>query len=199
MSEQTTSTNNISVRDLVTIGIFTAIYFILFFICAWTAVVPIMMIGYPVLSAFITGIPMILFFTKVKKFGMITIFALIQGIINTAMGYGIQSLVVAFVIGMIADLIMRAGKYRSWKFLLLSYVIFSEWVVGTMMPMFILKEAYLEPYRATQGDAYVEQGAVLLSNWMVPVVIIAIAVAAVIGAFLGHAVLKKHFKRAGIV
>lgn len=199
MNEQTTVTSKMNVRDLVTIGIFSAVYFILFFICCWTSVVPIMMIGYPVLSAFVTGIPMILFFTKVKKFGMITIFVLLQGIINTAMGYGVQSVIVALIVGVIADLIMRAGKYQSWKLLLIAYVVFSEWVVGTMMPMFILKEAYLEPYRATQGDAYVEQGAQLLSNWMIPVVIIAIAVAAVFGAMLGHAVLKKHFKRAGIV
>ena len=199
MNEQTTVTSKMNVRDLVTIGIFSAVYFILFFICCWTSVVPIMMIGYPVLSAFVTGIPMVLFFTKVKKFGMITIFVLLQGIINTAMGYGVQSVIVALIVGVIADLIMRTGKYQSWKLLLIAYVVFSEWVVGTMMPMFILKEAYLEPYRATQGDAYVEQGAQLLSNWMIPVVIIAIAVAAVFGAMLGHAVLKKHFKRAGIV
>ena len=199
MNEQTTVTSKMNVRDLVTIGIFSAVYFILFFVCCWTSVVPIMMIGYPVLSAFVTGIPMVLFFTKVKKFGMITIFVLLQGIINTAMGYGVQSVIVALIVGVIADLIMRAGKYQSWKLLLIAYVVFSEWVVGTMMPMFILKEAYLEPYRATQGDAYVEQGAQLLSNWMIPVVIIAIAVAAVFGAMLGHAVLKKHFKRAGIV
>ena len=39
----------------------------------------------------------------------------------------------------------------------------------------------------------------MIQGWMIPAVFIGIFIASVIGAYLGKAVLKKHFKRAGIL
>lgn len=76
----------LGVKELVNIGIFTAVYFVVFFIAASTGTVPIMTVLYPVLSAILAGIPMILFFAKVNRFGMVTLLCLLSGLINFAGG-----------------------------------------------------------------------------------------------------------------
>ncbi|MBR6850605.1 MAG: MptD family putative ECF transporter S component, partial [Lachnospiraceae bacterium] len=77
-----------TVKDLITVGIFTVIYFVIFFICAMTGMIPVMAVFYPVLIALIAGIPCVLFFTKVQKFGMITIMAVLTAVLLFLMGYG---------------------------------------------------------------------------------------------------------------
>lgn len=188
----------LGVKDLVNVGIFTAIYFVAFFISGMSGLIPVMTIFYPVLLAILAGIPCILFFTKTDKFGLVTIMGILLGIITFIMGYGPYAIATGVLCGLIADLIMKAGEYKSWKHMLLGYCVFSEWAVGSQLIMFLMKDAYIDNYRATQGDAYADAVSSLVSNYMIPVVIIAVAVGALIGAYLGRAVLKKHFKRAGI-
>ena len=64
--------------------------------------------------------------------------------------------------------------------------------------MCIRDRAYFEPFRSSQGDAYVNEMLGLLSGGMLAVVVIGIVACAVVGALVGRAVLKKHFERAGI-
>lgn len=40
---------NIGIKDLVNLGLFTAIYFVLFFISGMTGLIPVMAVFYPVL------------------------------------------------------------------------------------------------------------------------------------------------------
>ena len=48
-------------------------------------------------------------------------------------------------------------------------------------------------------DEYINAVMGLTANWMLPVVIVLGIVGGVIGAYLGKAILKKHFVKAGIV
>ena len=188
----------IGIKDLVNVGIFTAIYFVMFFISGMTGLIPVMTIFYPVLLAVLGGIPCILFFTKTDKFGLVTIMGILLGLITFIMGYGPYAIGTGVVCGLVADFVMRAGQYKSWKHMLIGYCVFSEWAVGSQLIMFIFKDAYLAGYIETQGQDYVDAVSVLLKDYMIPVVIVAVAVGALIGAYLGKATLKKHFKRAGI-
>ncbi|MCR5104656.1 MAG: MptD family putative ECF transporter S component [Eubacterium sp.] len=187
-----------SVKDLITVGIFTVIYFVIFFICAMTGMIPIMAVFYPVLIALLAGIPCILFFTKVKKFGMITIMAVLSAILLWLMGYGYMGIFTAAVFGLLADFLLKTGNYSSFPRMLIGYIVFSEWVIGTQLPMFIGAKAYAESFREVQGDEFVDRLESLISWGMCGVVIVSVAVAAILGALLGRVVLKKHFERAGI-
>ena len=79
--ENNVQTSKIGVRDLVNVAIFTVIYFVIFYVCAMTGFVPVMAVFYPVLTAIIAGIPCILFYTKVKSFGLVTIMGVLLGLI----------------------------------------------------------------------------------------------------------------------
>lgn len=65
-----------------------------------------------------------------------------------------------------------------------SYVVYERW---------ILREC-----KNLSGAEFADATSALITNYMLIVVIVGTAVAAIIGAFLGKVVLKKHFKRAGI-
>ena len=154
---------------------------------------------YPVLIALIAGIPCVLFFTKVQKFGMITIMAVLTAVLLFLMGYGYPGIFTGLAFGLIADFIMKSGNYKSFAKMVIGYVIFSEWVIGTQLPMFIMGNAYAEQFREMQGDEFVDGLEKLISWGMCAVVAVCVAVAAIVGVFLGKAVLNKHFERAGIV
>ena len=67
-------------KDLINIGIYAAIYCVLMTCISMLGYIPIMMPMLTVIVPIILGVPMMLFYTKVKKFGMITIMATIVGI-----------------------------------------------------------------------------------------------------------------------
>ena len=188
----------IGVRDLVTCAIFTVIYFIVFFACGMTGLIPIMAFLFPLPLALVSGISQMLFYTKVRSFGMVTIMGALLGLISLLMGYGPIGLCFGIVCGLIADLILRAGGYKSLKCSVASHCVFSLWVIGTMLPMWILGQAYFEPYRVSQGDAFVNESLAYLSGGMLVIVVVGIIVCALIGAAIGTKVLRKHFERAGI-
>ena len=64
--------NKLQGKDLINIGIFTAIYFIVIFAAASIGFIPIFIPLISVIVPLVGGIPMMLFFSKIKKFGMLT-------------------------------------------------------------------------------------------------------------------------------
>ena len=65
--------NKLEGKDLVNIGIYCAIFFIIVMVVSFLGFIPVMI---PLLTVFCPlagGIPFMLFLTKVKKFGMIFI------------------------------------------------------------------------------------------------------------------------------
>lgn len=67
-------------KDLINIGIYAAIYCVIMTAVAMLGFIPIMMPLLCVIVPIFGGIPYMLFLTKVDKFGMITIYAMIVGL-----------------------------------------------------------------------------------------------------------------------
>ena len=190
----------IGVKDLINVGIFAVVYTVVFMISAMTGVIPVLAVYFPVVLALLGGIPCILFFAKVEKFGLVTIFGLLMGLITLLVGQGPIAIATGLAFGLIADLILKAGNYKSFKNMMFGYATLSLWVIGSQLPMFLTKEIYVETYREMQGDAFADGLIALLGNDLVIVyVIVATFAVALLGALLGKVTLKKHFKRAGIV
>ena len=72
----------IKAKDLITVGIFTAIQFVVCMAVAMLGYIPIFIPLLAVLVPLIGGIPFMLFLTKTKKFGMVTIMSVLIGLIN---------------------------------------------------------------------------------------------------------------------
>ena len=186
-------------KDLISVGIFTAIYIIVFFACGMLGYVPIMFVLLPLYFPVVTGIPVMLFFTKVDKFGMITLMAVISGLLMFATGHTWIPLITGLVFGLLGDLTARAGNYSRFRNLAVGYGVFTIWPIGAMLPMWFMRDSYFDYIRASMGDDYVNTIMAMTPNWLPLVFFGAAFLAGIAGAFLGRSVLKKHFQKAGIV
>ena len=65
-------------RDFITIGIFTAILWVVQMVIMYLGFLsPFIVAGYAVLIPIVTGIPMMLYYARIEKFGMLTITSVI--------------------------------------------------------------------------------------------------------------------------
>ena len=184
-------------KDLINIGIFSAIYFVIVFIVAMLGFVPIMLPMLAVLVPIIGGVPFMLFLTRVKKFGMIWIMSIIMGLLMILTGMSWPPLAVSAVTGLIAELVFRAGKYRSAAMAVLTNAVFSLWVAANYLPLFFAADKYWES-RKDYGQDYIDSVNKLMSKWMCPTLFAAAFVCGIIGGLLGRKLMKKHFEKAGI-
>lgn len=189
----------LSVKDLINVGLFSVIYFIMFTISGILGYIPICVVILPLIAGILGGIPFVLFTIKEQKFGAVTLMGVIAGLFTFLVGQTWLSVVFGLVFGLLADLIMRSGQYKSWTKNMLGYSVFTLWTVGTMLPMWIMRETFFASYRENGGtDAYINAVMKLTPNYMILVVIVLALVGGMLGACLGKSVLKKHFEKAGI-
>ncbi|MEA4942968.1 MAG: MptD family putative ECF transporter S component [Propionicimonas sp.] len=189
----------LTTRDLINIGIFTVLYFAAVAVFGQLgALVPILQVLGPLYIPIIAGIPFMLFLTRVDTFGMVTILGILVGLLVLATGQAFWVPLLALVLAPAADLIFRAGGYRRWTTTVAGYVVFSLMLIGTVVPLFFAREAFLARIGQRHDAAWVQSMVDLTPNWMFVVMIGMLAVGAVIGAYLGRALLRKHFERAGI-
>lgn len=189
----------LSVKDLINVGLFSVIYFIMFTISGILGYIPICVVILPLIAGILGWIPFVLFTIKEQKFGAVTLMGVIAGLFTFLVGQTWLSVVFGLVFGLLADLIMRSGQYKSWTKNMLGYSVFTLWTVGTMLPMWIMRETFFAGYRENGGtDAYINAVMKLTPNYMILVVIVLALVGGMLGACLGRSVLKKHFEKAGI-
>lgn len=197
MSMKNSRSNKLQGKDLMNIGIYSAIYFVIVFAVAMLGYIPIMMPMLCVFVPLIAGIPFMLFLTKVKKFGMIWIMSIIMGILMILTGMAHYALIVGLFTGLIAELIYKSGDYRSQSKSVLTCGVFSMWVFGNFIPLFFNREAYWAT-RQSFGEEYITTLNSLMPMWLCPVLLVASLVFGILGGILGKSLLKKHFKKAGI-
>lgn len=99
---------------------------------------------------------------------------------------------------MIAELIRKLGNYRSLKYNMLSYAVFSMWIGGSLSQMVLAREKYLQMCKM-MGDSYGPALAELITYPNLALVFLGAFVGGLIGALLGKKILKKHFIRAGLI
>lgn len=184
-------------KDLINVGIYTAIYFVIVMVISMLGYIPIMMPMMCVIGPLVGGIPFMLFMTKVKKFGMILIMSAIMGILMALTGMGLYSLPVALVSGLIAEFVWNRAKYSKAGNSVLACGFFNIWMWGNFIPLFLHPADYFAS-RTEFGADYAEALTALLPPWMNPVLLVSCFVFGILGGLLGRALLKKHFIKAGI-
>ena len=189
--------NKLKGKDLINIGIYAAIYCVIMTCIAMLGYIPIMMPLLAVFCPLVGGIPMMLFYTKTKKFGMITIMSVIIGIYLWVTGMGIYPAIFGVVFGFLADIVAKSGGYQSFTKTVLSYGVMCLMLFGNFLPLYIDREGYFAS-RQEFGQEYIDSLGNIMQPWTAPVIIIASFVFGVLGALLGKALLKKHFVKAGI-
>lgn len=122
--------NKLQGKDFINIGIFTVIYFVVTSVVAMLGVIPVFI---PLLCVFVPligGIPMMLYFSKIRKFGMLTITGVLDGVLLLFTGMGYWCILTGLVFGLIADFMLKSSGYKKVKMEIMAHGVFSISVVG---------------------------------------------------------------------
>ncbi|GAA3660911.1 MptD family putative ECF transporter S component [Microbacterium marinilacus] len=157
----------------------------------WLIVIPV--------SVLVNGIVFMLFITRVKHAGMVTLFGVVIALFFLLTGNSILSTIGIVVLAALAELVLWAGGYRSRWAAIWSYTIFALSFFTPFLPLVFDRENYLaSPSFTAMGEEYVAGTDALTTLPVLGVVALAVAVAGFLGGLLGSAVLRKHFVRAGL-
>ena len=192
--------NKLQAKDLINVGLFTVLYFVLG--CCVAIPIGFVPIFLPILGALwtlVTGIPFMLFAVRARKFGMVTIMAVLSGFLMGVTGMGFWGILTGAISGVLGDLIMKSGNYQSSKKTLLGYGVFSLWMIGTYIPMYFMVDQSRADFAKSFGDEYADRVMSVMTMWSIVLVIASIFLCALLGGVIGKAILKKHFVKAGIV
>ncbi|PXX68646.1 energy-coupling factor transport system substrate-specific component [Nocardia tenerifensis] len=187
-------------KDLVNIGIFGALYIVTIGIFNLLEFInPLVTLVGSAASIVAAGVPFMLFLTRVRRAGMVTVFAVIVGGFMALIGSPAICLVIAVAAALVAEVLLWVGRYRSRRLSVLAYAVFSVWFAGLFLPMFYAREEFLSsPYMDGMGADYIEQLDSLLSPAVLLAFDLSLAVFGLIGGALGVRLLDKHFRKAGL-
>ena len=188
-------------KDVITIGIYSAIYFVLNFMAMMTGLIPLLWILLPGTVAILTGIPFLLMVVKVPKPGAVLIMGLITAFLYFVTG---QFTVLILITMLIACVVSEAYRYitkYNLKFsnLAVAFILFSYGMTGSPLALFVYHENFLAQISETMSQEYV----VAISSYITTSMLILLLVSPIAGGFFGvliaGGIFKKHFKQAGIV
>lgn len=190
--------DKLSGKDLVTIGIYSVIYFVSITIIGFMGFIPVFI---PLLAVFVPligGIPFMLFISKTTKYGAVTIFSVVNGILMFVTGMGFYAIITGIVFGIIADLIFKSGNYSSKGKCIFAYGIFSMWLFGNYVPFYVGRSAQFMMLTKEYGIEYSQTLEKILPMWSAPILLVTCLIFGILGGVLGSKTCRKHFKRAGI-
>ena len=154
----------------------------------------------PAAATLISGSVYMLLTLKLQKFGGISIMGLVMGLFFFVSGHFVLSFMANIVCGVLADWVASIGKYRSKKWMLMSYIVFSYGLTGPILPLWFMKDAYISSLEGRGKDAtYINTVFGPINSGSFVIYIIAIFACALIGGWFGQKMMKKHFEKAGIV
>lgn len=194
--------NKLKGKDLITIGIFSAIYFVInFAFMLMGGIHPVLWMLMPGFIAIFAGIPFMLMASKVQKPGAVFLMGLITALIYFATGqFTLVILISMASTCILAEVVRGFTKYNSFKGNSISYVIFSLGMIGSPLPIWLFKADFLAQIMEQGMPAdYVSSVEALSSNAMLIVLFVAPVIGGIIGAFIAKGLFKKHFVKAGIV
>ena len=184
-----TKSRHLTIPDLITIGVFTALYFVLVAVATLFSSVALMgfgMILLPAVAALICGCVYMLLVAKVGKFGAISVMGIVVGLFLFVSGHFILS--------------TRAGDYRSKTGILASYVVFCYGLTGPILPLWFMKDAYVASLQARGKDSsYIDGVFAHVNTGTFFIAMIVVLVCALLGGWFGQRMLKKHFAKTGII
>ena len=189
-------------RDLITIGIFSAIYFVLNLAAMITGFVPVLWLLLPGVAGILTGIPFMLMESKVRKPGAILIMGAITALLYFVTGQFTVLLPITFAVACILSEVYRAiTKYdNNFIHMTISFIIFCYGMLGSPMAIWVYKDSFLAQIQQNGMSAeYVQSLSGLISTPMFIGLCVSPIIGGLVGAMIAKGLFRKHFRKAGIV
>ncbi len=189
------------VSDLITMGIFIALFIALMFVGGMAmGALPIIMIIMPLLMGLFGGLIFTVMLGKVQRSGAFLISSVILGVGLIGMAPGGSMCYMTIIGGVLAEILYRVLGKKSFKAMSVAYSVYMLcFAVGLYMPFVWMKEAYLAQYAGKDSLAVAEMGTSFINLPVMVGLCVATVVVAVLGCFWGKRLTQKQFTRAGIV
>lgn len=192
---------NSTVRDLVTMGIFIALYVLLFTFCGmFMAVAPIIMVLLPAIFGLFGGVIFTVLLGKVQRPGAFLFTGLLIGVFMIQMAPAGIMCWMTILGGVLGEIIYNVMGRKSFRSMTVAYSVFIFcFSIGEYVPFVWMKDAYLALYAGQASEAVARQGTQMLNPLIMVIFIMLGLVASVAGCYWGRAMTSKQFKRAGIL
>lgn len=189
-------------KDLISIGIYTAILFVLNFIGMFAAIIPPLWIVLPGVAGILTGIPYMMMCVKVRKPGAVLIMGAIVALLYFITGQFTVLLLVTFVAAcVLAEAVRFLTHYKdTFLSLTLSFICFCYGMTGSPLPIWLYGESF---FQQIAENGMTEDYISALQSFTSPLAMVVMLISPIVGGFIGallaKLLFKKHFKKAGIV
>ena len=191
---------SLTIKDLVTTGIFSAIFLVFTMIGGiFFAPNPVLTFYMPMGAALLCGPVYLLMIAKVQKRWSVTILGIIMGIIWFVTGMHWAFSLGYIGMGIIADLVAGAGHYRNKVVNLLSYMLMSLGSVYTYVVFFIDPQGWASTMLENGTEqSYIDTMSASAPSWLLAVIMIGTLAIAAFSGWIGGKLMKKQFEKAGI-
>jgi energy-coupling factor transport system substrate-specific component len=200
MSNQLNPKKGLTVKDLVTTGIFTALLFVFTMVGGvFFATNPVLTFYMPAGSALLCGPIYLLLIAKVQKRWSISIMGILIGIIWFVTGMHWAFALGYMIMGIVADVVAGTSQYNSKKINSLSYILFSLGGTGSYLVFFIDPSGWAKTMLGNGSEqGYIDTMQATANAGILIAMFVAVIVTAAISALVGCKMLKKQYEKAGI-
>ena len=201
MSNQVNSmTKGLTVKDLVTTGIFTALLFVFVLVGGvFFATNPVLTFFMPAGGGPLAGPIYLLLIAKVHKRWSLSIMGVIMGIIWFVTGMHWAFALGYLIMAIVADFVAGAGQYKSKKLNSLSYILFSLGGTGSYIVFFVDPNGWAQTMLGNGTEqSYIDTMQATANTGILIAMFAAVIITSAISAFVGCKMLKKQFEKAGI-
>lgn len=182
--------NKLKAKDIITITLLSLCNILIFSLGTFMYATPITILLTPVLYALLQGVVFFVIGVKVRKRGAFLIYSLIQGVIAFYPPY-----ILMFVVsGVIAELLLYKKGYGNLKYIGISYVIQQTLAsVGSVIyPYTIALNKTIGALKEEELASNIIAAGKMISSWGTPMLLVLVIISAIIGAYIGGKVVRKH-------
>ena len=133
-----TRARELTARDLVTTGVFTALY-VVFMMAGgmFLAPNPVLTFWMPAAVALLTGPVYLLLIAKIPKHGPLIVLGVVEGVLLFVTGMYWMWAVACVVLGVVADLLASAGGFTNKALNFAAFVLYSLSPMGSYLMLWI--------------------------------------------------------------
>lgn len=202
MSTSVNEKQKLKTRDLVTLGVFSVLFFVVTMLVI--SLCSISVVAYllgPAIAAIPAGIIWQYMHARVPRPWAMLVPGLLFAIVDLLIGSGWPIALGIAVGAVLSELVSQVGKCRKFWFNALAYGVFNVcFALGMCVPMVWMQDYYTQ---LMSSNAVNQEFGAQIMNVVDPAALCGIAAAAFVGAIIGSLLarlfLKRHFERAGIV
>lgn len=187
----------LKIQHLISTGIYTALYFLIMAVCL--LILRFTIPGFhnlmiPGVTALFTGLIYLLLIAKIQRFGAISIMGSVIGLLFLMTGHFPLAFLPNIIAAVLADVIQFKTKLPIKLKTMISYTVFSYGLVGPILPLWFMRQAYIKVLLARGKDQeYIHFVFDHVTKQMFLVSLLAILIGSVVGIMLAFSLYQKHF------